>query len=146
VIVSNVVLYVLYLDMFDIFSLVVFLVTYVSGKRSAYVRYHVRPHETYREANRRFFDCEVVRSPVCQQVDIDSILGICCVLDLATYSLVCISSCRVYCQRSLCLSLSSCILSVSVSLPKFRDCCILICIVWPFVPVNVTHEYVQKLT
>ena len=60
-----------------------------SGRKLAYVQYHMRPYETFREPSRKFFDCEIVRSPICQEIDIDSILGTCCVLDLPTYSLVC---------------------------------------------------------
>ena len=48
----------------------------------------MRPHETFREPYRKFFHCEVVRSPLCHEVDIDDILGTCCVLDLPTYCMV----------------------------------------------------------
>ena len=72
---------------------------FVSGRKSAYVQYHMRPHETFREPYRKFFDCELVRSPFYQEIDIDSILGMCCVLDLATYCLVC---CCAHYQHGLC--------------------------------------------
>lgn len=48
----------------------------------------MRPHETFREPSRKFFDRELVRSPICREIDLDSILGTCSVLDLATYCMV----------------------------------------------------------
>lgn len=45
----------------------------------------MRPHETFHEANRRFFPCEVFRAPLYHVVPLDAIMGTCCVMDLATY-------------------------------------------------------------
>lgn len=61
-----------------------------SGEGCAFGHYYMRPHETFHEASRRFFPCEVFRAPLYHVVPLDAIMGTCCVMDLATY-------CKVSC-------------------------------------------------
>lgn len=58
------------------------------GERLAYGHYYIRPHETFHEASRKFFQCEVVRVPLYEVLTLDYIVGICCVMDSHTFSLV----------------------------------------------------------
>ena len=60
-----------------------------SGRKYAYVQYYMRPGETFRERYRKFFERELIRSPIHDEIDINAILGTCCVLDLPTYCTVC---------------------------------------------------------
>jgi len=56
-----------------------------SGERLAFGHYYLRPHETFHEPTRRFFNCELFRVPLYDLIPLDAVVGICCVMDLHTY-------------------------------------------------------------
>ncbi|CAG2115250.1 unnamed protein product [Medioppia subpectinata] len=56
-----------------------------NGHKLLFGHHFLRPSETYHEPSRRFFDNEVLRSPLTEWVPIDEVKGICCVLDFSTY-------------------------------------------------------------
>uniref|UniRef100_A0A8D8SYE9 Histone-lysine N-methyltransferase ASH1L n=1 Tax=Cacopsylla melanoneura TaxID=428564 RepID=A0A8D8SYE9_9HEMI len=56
-----------------------------AGERFAFGHHYLRPHETYHEPSRKFFDNEVMRIPLYEVVPLDLIMARCYVLDLATY-------------------------------------------------------------
>ncbi|ELU06966.1 hypothetical protein CAPTEDRAFT_176480 [Capitella teleta] len=55
------------------------------GERFAFGHYYIRPHETFHEATRKFFQNEVFRVPLYEIIPLESITGRCCVMDLNTY-------------------------------------------------------------
>ncbi|XP_014677427.1 PREDICTED: uncharacterized protein LOC106817282 isoform X2 [Priapulus caudatus] len=55
------------------------------GDKFVFGHHYYRPHETYHEPSRRFFPNEVFRVPLYEIIPLDSIVGVCCVMDLATY-------------------------------------------------------------
>lgn len=55
------------------------------GKRFAYGHHYLRPHETYHEPTRKFYQNEVVRVPLYEEVPIEMIMGRCWVLDPTTF-------------------------------------------------------------
>ncbi|CAG2162015.1 unnamed protein product, partial [Oppiella nova] len=56
-----------------------------SGKKLLYGHHYLRPSETYHEPSRKFYDNEVLKSPLTEWVPIEEVKGICCVLDASTY-------------------------------------------------------------
>jgi len=56
-----------------------------SGQKLLFGHHFLRPSETYHEPSRKFFDNEVLRSPLTEWVPIDEVKGICCVLDYNTF-------------------------------------------------------------
>ena len=56
-----------------------------SGQRFAFGHHYLRPHETFHEPSRRFFQNEVFRVPIYEVLPLDSIWRQCWVLDLQTY-------------------------------------------------------------
>uniref|UniRef100_T1IMB6 Ubiquitin-activating enzyme E1 C-terminal domain-containing protein n=1 Tax=Strigamia maritima TaxID=126957 RepID=T1IMB6_STRMM len=73
-----------YEKMFDIFR-IERLWKDESGNRYAFGHHYLRPHETYHEPNRKFFHNEVFRVPIYDIISLDSVQGLCCVMDLNTY-------------------------------------------------------------
>uniref|UniRef100_A0A336KMV7 CSON011870 protein n=1 Tax=Culicoides sonorensis TaxID=179676 RepID=A0A336KMV7_CULSO len=55
------------------------------GKRVVYGHHYLRPHETYHEPTRKFYPCEILRSPLYEVVPIELIMGRCWVLDPTTF-------------------------------------------------------------
>lgn len=55
------------------------------GRRYAYGHHYLRPHETYHEPSRKFYQNEVVRVPLYEEVPIEMIMGRCWVLDPTTF-------------------------------------------------------------
>ena len=55
----------------------------------AYVQQLLRPHQIFHPASHKFFPAELVRSPVHETISVASIIGVCYVLDLQSYCLVC---------------------------------------------------------
>ncbi|XP_013779563.1 uncharacterized protein LOC106464006 [Limulus polyphemus] len=56
------------------------------GQKFAFGHHYLHPHETYHEPSRKFYPNEVLRVPLYEIIPLDSIRGLCCVLDLNTYS------------------------------------------------------------
>lgn len=56
-----------------------------SGRRFAYGHHYLRPHETYHEPSRKFYQNEVMRVPLYEEVPIEMIMGRCWVLDPITF-------------------------------------------------------------
>ncbi|RWS15580.1 histone-lysine N-methyltransferase ASH1L-like isoform X3 [Dinothrombium tinctorium] len=56
-----------------------------NGKKFVYGHHYLRPSETYHEPSRRFFPNEVLKSPLAGSAPIESVKGICWVLDSQTY-------------------------------------------------------------
>ncbi|XP_026677088.1 histone-lysine N-methyltransferase ash1-like [Diaphorina citri] len=71
--------------MFISFSQVERLWKNEAGDRFAFGHHYLRPHETYHEPSRKFFENEVMRIPLYEVVPLDLIMARCYVLDLATY-------------------------------------------------------------
>ena len=71
------------------FNYIIFRVEYLvvddKGEKKLYGHHYLRPSETYHEPTRKFFENEVLRSPLHDWVSINEVKGICCVLDLGTY-------------------------------------------------------------
>lgn len=55
------------------------------GRRFAYGHHYLRPHETYHEPSRKFYQNEVMRVPLYEEVPIEMIMGRCWVLDPITF-------------------------------------------------------------
>ena len=55
------------------------------GNRFAYGHHYLRPNETYHEPTRKFYQNEVVRVPLYEEVPIEMIMGRCWVLDPTTF-------------------------------------------------------------
>lgn len=55
------------------------------GKRFVFGHHYLRPHETYHEPSRKFYQNEVVRVPLYEKVPIDLVMGRCWVLDPTTF-------------------------------------------------------------
>lgn len=55
------------------------------GKRFVFGHHYLRPHETYHEPTRKFYQNEVVRVPLYEVVPIELIMGRCWVLDPTTF-------------------------------------------------------------
>lgn len=55
------------------------------GKRFIFGHHYLRPHETYHEPSRKFYQNEVVRVPLYEVVPIELIMGRCWVMDLNTF-------------------------------------------------------------
>lgn len=55
------------------------------GKRFVFGHNYLRPKETYHEPNRKFYENEIIRVPVYEEVSIDLIMGRCWVLDPPTF-------------------------------------------------------------
>ncbi|XP_015917304.2 uncharacterized protein [Parasteatoda tepidariorum] len=55
------------------------------NNKFAFGHHYLRPHETYHEPSRKFFPNEVFRVPLYESIPLDSIVGLCSVLDLPTY-------------------------------------------------------------
>lgn len=55
------------------------------GKRFVFGHHYLRPHETYHEPSRKFYQNEVVRVPLYEVVPIDLVMGRCWVLDTTTF-------------------------------------------------------------
>lgn len=55
------------------------------GKRFIFGHHYLRPHETYHEPTRKFYQNEVVRVPLYEVVPIELIMGRCWVMDLNTF-------------------------------------------------------------
>ncbi|XP_063695507.1 histone-lysine N-methyltransferase ash1 [Culicoides brevitarsis] len=55
------------------------------GKRFVYGHHYLRPHETFHEPTRKFYPCEILRSPLYEVVPIDLVMGRCWVLDPTTF-------------------------------------------------------------
>lgn len=55
------------------------------GNRFAFGHNYLRPHETYHEPSRKFYENEVIRVPLHEIVPIDLIMGRCWVLDPMTF-------------------------------------------------------------
>lgn len=55
------------------------------GRRFVYGHHYLRPHETYHEPSRKFYQNEVVRVPLYEVVPIELIMGRCWVMDLNTF-------------------------------------------------------------
>lgn len=55
------------------------------GRRFAYGHHYLRPHETYHEPTRKFYQNEVMRVPLYEEVPIEMIMGRCWVLDTTTF-------------------------------------------------------------
>lgn len=55
------------------------------GRRFVYGHHYLRPHETYHEPTRKFYQNEVVRVPLYEVVPIELIMGRCWVMDLNTF-------------------------------------------------------------
>ncbi|XP_071489569.1 uncharacterized protein [Diadema antillarum] len=56
-----------------------------SGERFVFGHHFLRPHETHHTPSRKFFRNELFRVPLYEIIRLESIVGICCVLDLAKY-------------------------------------------------------------
>lgn len=56
-----------------------------SGRRFVYGHHYLRPHETYHEPTRKFYQNEVMRVPLYEEVPIEMIMGRCWVLDPPTF-------------------------------------------------------------
>merc|ERR1719195_2509040 len=56
-----------------------------AGKKFAFGYHYLRPHETFHEPSRKFFDNEVFRVPLYEVLPIDSIYGRCWVMDPVTF-------------------------------------------------------------
>ncbi|XP_045466050.1 histone-lysine N-methyltransferase ash1 [Harmonia axyridis] len=56
-----------------------------TGQRYAYGHHYLRPHETYHEPTRKFFQNEVMRVPLYEAVPVELIISQCWVLDLNTF-------------------------------------------------------------
>lgn len=56
-----------------------------NGKRFVFGHHYLRPHETYHEPTRKFYQNEVVRVPLYEVVPIELIMGRCWVLDPTTF-------------------------------------------------------------
>ena len=56
-----------------------------SGQRFAFGHHYLRPHETFHEPSRRFFQNEVFRVPIYEVLPLDTIWRQCWVLDLQTF-------------------------------------------------------------
>lgn len=56
-----------------------------NGRRFIYGHHYLRPHETYHEPSRKFYQNEVVRVPLYEVVPIELIMGRCWVMDLNTF-------------------------------------------------------------
>ena len=56
-----------------------------AGKKFAFGYHYLRPHETFHEPSRKFFDNEVFRVPIYEVLPIDSIYGRCWVMDPVTF-------------------------------------------------------------
>ncbi|GBN73545.1 Histone-lysine N-methyltransferase ASH1L [Araneus ventricosus] len=55
------------------------------NNKFAFGHHYLRPHETYHEPTRKFFSNEVFRVPLYEIISLESVVGLCCVLDLLTY-------------------------------------------------------------
>lgn len=55
------------------------------GKRFVFGHHYLRPHETYHEPTRKFYQNEVVRVPLYEVVPIELVMGRCWVLDTTTF-------------------------------------------------------------
>lgn len=55
------------------------------GNRFVFGHHYLRPHETYHEPTRKFYQNEVVRVPLYEVVPIELIMGRCWVMDAATF-------------------------------------------------------------
>lgn len=55
------------------------------GKRFVYGHHYLRPHETFHEPTRKFYPCEILRSPLYEVVPIELVMGRCWVLDPTTF-------------------------------------------------------------
>lgn len=55
------------------------------GRRFVFGHHYLRPHETYHEPTRKFYQNEVVRVPLYEVVPIELVMGRCWVLDAATF-------------------------------------------------------------
>lgn len=55
------------------------------GKRFVFGHHYLRPHETFHEPSRKFYQNEVVRVPLYEVVPIELVMGRCWVLDTATF-------------------------------------------------------------
>lgn len=56
-----------------------------NGKRFVFGHHYLRPHETYHEPTRKFYQNEVVRVPLYEVVPIELVMAKCWVLDTNTY-------------------------------------------------------------
>merc|ERR1719412_1066828 len=56
-----------------------------AGQKFAFGYHYLRPHETFHEPSRKFFDNEVFRVPIYEVLPIDSIYGRCWVMDPVTF-------------------------------------------------------------
>ena len=61
------------------------LVVDKQGKKFVWGNHFLRPSETYHEPSRKFYEKEVLRSPISDRVPIEDVKGLCCVLDPSTY-------------------------------------------------------------
>lgn len=61
------------------------LVVDPSGRKWVLGSHFLRPSETYHEPSRKFYQKEVLRSPIMDRVPIEDVKGLCCVLDPSTY-------------------------------------------------------------
>lgn len=55
------------------------------GQKFIFGHHYLRPSESFHEPNRKFFTNEVLSSPLGGSAPIESVKGICIVMDLATY-------------------------------------------------------------
>lgn len=55
------------------------------GRRFVFGHHYLRPHETYHEPTRKFYQNEVVRVPLYEVVPIELVMGRCWVLDATTF-------------------------------------------------------------
>ncbi|XP_072038995.1 LOW QUALITY PROTEIN: uncharacterized protein [Amphiura filiformis] len=56
-----------------------------AGERFAFGHHFLRPHETHHTPSRKFFKNELFRVPLYEILRLDSVVGICCVMDLYTF-------------------------------------------------------------
>ena len=56
-----------------------------SGERFVFGHHYLRPHETYHEPTRKFYENEVVCAPLYEAVSCDLVAGRCWVLDPFTF-------------------------------------------------------------
>ncbi|GAV08813.1 hypothetical protein RvY_18452 [Ramazzottius varieornatus] len=57
-----------------------------TGNKKLYGNHYLRPHETYHEASRSFYENELLRSPIFETVALEAVLGRCCIMDPILYA------------------------------------------------------------
>nr|XP_054756561.1 histone-lysine N-methyltransferase ASH1L-like [Lytechinus pictus] len=71
-------------DKFNIFRVEKLWKTEI-GERFVFGHHFLRPHETHHTPSRKFFRNELFRVPLYEIIRLESIVGLCCVMDLAKY-------------------------------------------------------------